>query len=254
MLEHLDIREYGGIRAKTPSIQQETQKRTRETLKKMKYWMDDFKNPSISYSTGVDSTTLLHLILKIKPDIIVFYHDYGATYPSTYEMLAKLEKEWNLNLYRIVSETTILDIYKEYGAASNIKPGSWTKPLTIFQNNMNRAVEKFKVDASFRGLLNEESVARQRIRDQVYYDKNLTICYPLLNWTKKDVWDYTFINNLPYNDVYDKQDGIPFYKRRTGIWAGDSAIEYGRWVWLKKHYPELYNKLKRDVPEVGGFI
>lgn len=28
--------------------------------------------------------------------------------------------------------------------------------------------------------------------------------YPIMNWTKKDVWDYIKSNNLPYPDLYDR--------------------------------------------------
>jgi phosphoadenosine phosphosulfate reductase len=61
---------------------------------------------------------------------------------------------------------------------------------------------------------------------------------PLLNWTRRDVWQFLLANNVPYNPLHDR--GYPSIgcwpctgavadgaDERAGRWAGTSKKECG---------------------------
>jgi len=62
--------------------------------------VEEYKRPCVSWSGGKCSTVVLHMALKIKPDILVIFNDTGVEFPETYAYVNKMAKEWNLNLLR----------------------------------------------------------------------------------------------------------------------------------------------------------
>jgi hypothetical protein len=59
---------------------------------------------------------------------------------------------------------------------------------------------------------------------------------------------------LKYNEIYDKMDMLPERERRVSYWAGESNRQGGRWVWLAKMHPELFNRLAAEFNEVRVFV
>ncbi|MDM8553489.1 phosphoadenosine phosphosulfate reductase family protein [Desulfococcaceae bacterium HSG7] len=73
------------------------------------------KRPSVAFSAGKDSTVLLHLILKQKPDIDVIYGNTTIEFPECVKFAKRLRKEWNLNFHTALPEVSFLWVVKNYG-------------------------------------------------------------------------------------------------------------------------------------------
>jgi 3'-phosphoadenosine 5'-phosphosulfate sulfotransferase (PAPS reductase)/FAD synthetase len=58
----------------------------REALERM-------KNPYVAWSTGKDSTVVLDLVRRFKPDVPVVYLDAHCGYHYTYEMIDEYRKD-----------------------------------------------------------------------------------------------------------------------------------------------------------------
>jgi hypothetical protein len=64
---------------------------------------------------------------------------------------------------------------------------------------------------------------------------------------------YIVSRKLPYNRVYDNMWDMPIPDQRVSYWAGETKTRWGRWVLLKKHYPDLWNMFAERFSEVRAF-
>jgi 3'-phosphoadenosine 5'-phosphosulfate sulfotransferase (PAPS reductase)/FAD synthetase len=108
------------------------------------------------------------------------------------------------------------------------------------------------------GLRAEESHGRHmnRItRGHVFYTKQFQIwmCQPICAWSYSDVWAYIVSNELPYCGTYDRMWTLPEREQRISYWAGETNRQQGRWLWLKRNYPALWQKLRSRVPEASSY-
>ncbi len=215
----------------------------------------NMKSPYVSFSGGKDSTVMLHMILKRDPNIPVIYWDADASYPDTENFINKLVKEWNLNFIRVKTEP-MLSVFRKYGV-NHPQIENKTMIATVY-NPIKKLMKEHDFDGVFVGLRAEESFGRRKLiknRGVIFYNKmqEVTECLPVANFTVQDIWSYITSNNLPYNSIYDKTAMRPRNDIRVSYWCGESCREMGRWVWLKKEYPELYNKFASEFPEVREF-
>lgn len=115
-----------------------------------------------------------------------------------------------------------------------------------------------RYDGSFVGLRREESRNRDRLftmRSALYFAKTrqLWICCPLEHWTAQDIWAYIVEQDLPYNELYD----LSMFGReraRNGAMFGNIGHRYGRLVALKRNFPEWFNRLARECPEIRRYV
>lgn len=213
------------------------------------------KHPYLSFSGGKDSTVMLHMVLKHKPDIPVIYWDADASYPDTEKFIEKVVKEWKLNFIRRKTEP-ILSIFRKYGV-THPQTEQKTMIATVY-NPIKKLMKEHDFDGVFVGLRAQESKGRRNLidnRSQLFYNKSQKVmeCLPVAHFTVQDIWAYITANNSPYNTIYDKTAMCPRNDIRVSYWCGESCREMGRWVWLKKEYPELYNKFASEFPEVREF-
>jgi len=213
------------------------------------------EKPYLSFSGGKDSTVMLHLVLKHIPDITVVYWDAGASFPDTEQLIKRVQKEWNINFIRYKTEP-IMNVFRTYGI-DHPDIEHKTMIATVY-NPIHGLLKKHRFDGVFVGLRKEESFGRRQLikhKGRVFWNNTYKLieCLPVANFTVKDIWAYITFFNLPYNTVYDKTTMQHRNEIRTSYWCGESAREFGRWMWLKKNYPELYNKFASEFPEVRQY-
>jgi len=152
-------------------------------------------NPYVAFSGGKDSTVMVHLVLRQKPDIMILHWDYGRYYiPRVYhEEIKRIIKKMGRDL-RI--ETSPL-----YNSLKR-------KAINVLGREMfGKLIPKLMdegYNAVFVGLRAEESPKRKR---RIKADKSLSPIkefFPLKNWRWLDVWAYLVSNNVPYLSFYDK--------------------------------------------------
>lgn len=210
------------------------------------------EKPYVSFSGGKDSLVMLHLVLEQKPDTKVIYFDADASYPDTDIFLDTLADEWDLNFCRIKTRP-IVEVFREYGI-KHPQIEQKTMAATMYAP-VSELTRKRRYDGEFVGLRSEESKARRQLikyRGQIFHNKSRASleCLPVAHFTVDDVWAYITSNNLPYNTAYDKTSMRSRNEIRVSYWCGESARNFGRYVWLCKEYPGLYNRFASEFPEV----
>ena len=184
----------------------------------------EFQNPVMLFSSGKDSSVMLHLARKaFHPARVQFafmHIDTTWDFKEVYAFRNKLVKEYDLKL--IVS--TNFDAIK-----AGINP--FDSGSVKYTHNMNlqgllMGLKKYQFDAAFGGARREEekSRAKERIfsfRDKHYQwdpknqrpemwnlynariNKGESIrVFPLSNWTELDIWQYIHLESIPICPLY----------------------------------------------------
>lgn len=151
--------------------------------------------PYVAYSGGKDSTCMLHLVLQQKPDIMVLHWGYGPYYIPRW-----LEAEFIKNARRIGARNIRVETSPEYLRLKR-------KAVNVLgREYMGKLIPRLAAegyDLVFVGLRKEESLKRRRRITNRRSITEIEECWPLADWTWKDVWAYIFGHNLPYAGVYD---------------------------------------------------
>ena len=218
---------------------------------------------SVSCSFGKDSMVVLHMALKIKPDIKVLFANTGVEFPETIKFKNKMVKELNLNYYETKPIKTFWQCIDEYGFPTFRGKGTSRSPKCCIYSKekpMINLQKELKVVAIFTGLMAEES--RQRKLTMMRYDNkkapnmwhdSVEFCgqrwwskhdgmwkyHPIAYWKESEVFDYIKNNDIPLNEVYTKWNGL--YKR-CGCLPCPAYLDWEKK--LSKSHIGLYMRLK----------
>lgn len=216
--------------------------------------LQEMQNGYIGMSGGKDSLVTAHLVWSVNPDVPAVYFDADCAFPETLELLAYYAKEHNIIKWKTES---LLDTFERCGGPTADGIGNATMESTVY-TPIRSLLTEYGFDGVFLGLRSEESDGRAKTakyHGSLYRYKRDGVlrCLPVINLCYRDVWSYIIEYKLKYNAVYDKMWDMPEEDRRVSYWAGETKVRWGRWVFLKQAYPELWNKFAERFPEVRAF-
>lgn len=181
------------------------EKKIRKTKEILSEALKKYKNIGIGFSGGGDSEALLHIVLKLNPDIPVLLVDTRYEFPETIPFVEKIRNDWNIaSLTTLRATTDIADkLTKKYGKG--------TPKFTLEFNNHHKiqplmmGIKNLHLDAFIAGIrgVEHEERAKETIFSPRKNPKHVRI-HPILFWTRLDVQNYLVKNGLPHNPVYDK--------------------------------------------------
>jgi phosphoadenosine phosphosulfate reductase len=219
-------------------------------------------NPYVAWSGGKDSTALLHLVQQRRPDIPAVCVQTDIELPDNLEIVERATRELRANLILVQPEVSAWQLVRRYGGPfGQVNVATSMLDRLCFFAPITQVVEERGFDAVFLGLRAEESRARlmnRRKRGLVYANKGrgLLTATPLGDWSGVDVFAYLVSRNLPISSVYSKTKFHPEPERvREGWWLpGDFMASRGIVIWLRYYYPDLYDRLAREFPEVAAHV
>lgn len=228
--------------------------------------LKEMKSPYISMSFGKDSSVMSHLIWSHHPEIPMIYVNCGEfdEWPDTPRVKKEFLAMFPNSIFIELTAPSIWEFYKSVGFY--IQDEETTKETRKAQREYSESLgiaidseaQRRGYDGSFIGLRAEESNNRNRLfkmRGNLYFAKtrNEWACHPLEKWTSRDIWAYIVKNDLSYNELYDiAPQGREL--ARNGAMFGTRSARYGRLVFLKRAYPELFNRFAEEFPEVRAYV
>lgn len=217
-------------------------------------WLSRCQRPYVAWSTGKDSTVMLWLVLRQRPDIEVVYFDADSALPDSVALMERLKAEWQLNL-RVLKTRPLLDTLAEYGL-DHPRIDYYTMRDTVHIPVRQLVAEGY--DGVAVGIRSEESRERGLAAAKhapLWRAKGtgLWTCWPLHNWSARDVWAFIVGHDIPYNAAYDKTKFATIEDMRVSYWAGETGRTYGRYAWLRYYYPELWRELVDRIPSAGHY-
>lgn len=215
-------------------------------------WLQLASNPYIAVSSGKDSTVILDLVRRLRPQTPAVYFDADCSYPET---LAWLDA--TPGVIRYAADEPLLDTLARHGLDGGDELDRATMESTVW-GPIRRLLAEYGFDGVCYGLRAEESRGRRMnayTRGAVFQYKRdgVWACQPIWDWSYSDVWSYIVTNNLLYCGVYDRMWQMPPDDQRLSYWAGETKRRHGRYVWLRRNYPELYRRLVERIPEAAAY-
>lgn len=237
---------------------------------------DNFKDISISVSSGKDSVCCYHLFLqeaiKRKRKIMVFFQDQEAEYQSSIDLMKVMMKHPNVipQWYQVPIYLTNATSYTDYFLYAWGEGEQWIRekdPAAIHEikeEYPKRFYEFFKwyekknINVAYIvGLRAEEGITRYRAVTKFPGWRGLkwsTVSddvkkfYPIYDWEIYDVWKFIYEFGIPYNKIYDLMymNNYSLYsKMRVSNLIHEKS--YKCLVDLPKYEPETFSKLCRRI-------
>ena len=184
----------------------------------------ELRHPVMLYSTGKDSSVMLHLARKAfhpsPPPFPLLHVDTTWKFPEMYAFRDRMAAEHGMEL--------LVHVNPE-GAARGIGPfthGSALHTDVMKTRALRQALEKFGFDAAFGGARRDEerSRAKERVfsfrtaahrwdprrqRPELWRLYNPRVnpgesirVFPLSDWTELDVWHYIYLEGIPVVPLY----------------------------------------------------
>lgn len=229
------------------------QRRIEKASKRVGDWCDKISRGYVAFSAGKDSTCILALVREQAPPTLpAVYFDAQCAFPEVEELLAQTPQ-----LLKFPADEPFLATLQRCGLSGQGVEQE-TMRTTVY-GPITRLIAEYGFDGVCYGLRAEESRARalhayRRGAIFQYKRDGLWACQPIWDWTYMDVWAFIVSRNLPYCDTYDRLWDAPREDQRISYWAGETKRRWGRYAWLKKNYPTLWNQLAEAIPEVRAYV
>lgn len=209
---------------------------------------------AISSAFGVEGMVLIDMASRIQKDFRLFTVDTEFLFPETYNLMDRIEEKYGIQIEKVYPLLSPEDQEREHGAAL------WTRDPDRCCNL--RKVEPLRrklgeLDAWITSIRRDQTAVRSGAR-RVEWDAKfgLVKINPIVDWTAKQVWRYIHDNDVPYNELHNRDYPSigcthctravrPGEDPRAGRWSGFTKTECGL------HIIEPANDTNANAAEVG---
>jgi phosphoadenosine phosphosulfate reductase len=183
----------------------------------------------LTCSFQAEDVIVLDLLRKRLPGVPVLFLDTGYHFAATYQYRDQLAKEWSLNLVNVRPKKTVPQQESEFGILYREDPTKCCQLRKV--EPLLESLEPF--DLWFTGLRREQSPTRKNLKKAEQHrlptGKSLLKVSPIVDWTWKQVWEYTGKHGLSYLPQYDQGYASIGCEPCTAIPDDPANPRSGRW-------------------------
>ncbi|MHA1307026.1 MAG: phosphoadenylyl-sulfate reductase [Candidatus Heimdallarchaeota archaeon] len=177
----------------------------------------------IACSFGKDSMVVLHLALKVKPDVKIFTVMTPFKPEETFVYKDQMIKHYNLNIVEYMSKEKVAEDLPK------TNPDECCRILKV--EPTKEAVKD--LDAWVCGLRNTEGRTRKNYQE-IEEKGGLVKINPILNWTELDIWRYMAVNSIPVHPYYARGYRSLGCEPCTHMIDDEALEREGRWIGTSK--------------------
>lgn len=196
---------------------------------------DEFGPATLASSLGAEDMVLTDLLARHAPEIEVFLLDTGRLHAETYDLLARVQRQYG--------KTLKVRVY--YPDAQALQRYVETHGINAFYDSVElrkaccgiRKVEPLKralagKKAWITGMRRSQSLTRASMPLEEWdAEHGLHKFNPLAEWTEQEVWQYIRSHGVPYNALHDQHYPSIGCAPCTRAIAVGEDIRAGRWWW-----------------------
>lgn len=208
----------------------------RATPEEILAWAINTHRPRVGLSSsfGADSMALIHMAVRIDPEIPILFLDTGFLFPETIEYKNNLKKQFKLNIREFSASPDQIAVTKRNLETRTDPSGPCCDETKV--DLMKRSLEG--ISCWIAGLKRGQSASRKNIKIVETYGDGLIKVHPLANWTSREIYQYMKTHNLPFHPLWEKGyksigcapcTRLPLAEGddRSGRWAGTDRKECG---------------------------
>jgi sulfate adenylyltransferase subunit 2 len=217
-----------------------------ESIHVMRELVAEATNPVMLYSTGKDSSVMLHLARKAffpaKPPFPLLHVDTTWKFREMYAFRDRAAAAAGMDLIVYVNQD---------GVAKGINPfvhGSAIHTDVMKTEALKQALDRYGFDAAFGGARRDEEKSRAKERifsfrsaqhrwdpknqrpelwklynTRKHKGESIRV-FPLSNWTELDVWQYVYLESIPVVPLYFAKDRPVVERDGTLIMVDDDRL------------------------------
>jgi phosphoadenosine phosphosulfate reductase len=193
-----------------------------------------FTRIAVVASLQAESSVLIDMATRIKPDVSVMTIDTGRLPQETHDVIDRMRERYGIAVQVIAPEAReVADLVWAHGTNPFYRSPSLRRTCCDVRKSRPLEHALRGHDAWVTGLRRRQLSSRADTQvvsaDAVH--KGLTKIAPLAGWTNEQVWDYIREHDVPYNSLYDQgytSIGCAPCTRATRPGEDERA---GRWWW-----------------------
>lgn len=235
----------------------EHQVRVARAADRIRDWLARYPATYVAWSGGKDSTALAHLAHTVQPGIPIVHYDSGLDFPETGPYLVEVAERFGFR-FEPISTGDALEEMIRGGTWDHEADGAYDAAAfwDALVAGPHREARRRYGDGMLIGLRAEESAKRRRTlrwhHGELHRPDGTHSCAPLGQWTTADVWAYHHSHGIPEHPVYTRliELGAPDSALRLDVAVGSNANQYGRLMWLRRGWPELWRRYQQVLPRL----
>ncbi|NIO16514.1 MAG: phosphoadenylyl-sulfate reductase [Deltaproteobacteria bacterium] len=206
-----------------------------DAIETLKWSLEHFgERVAFASSLGAEDMVITDLLWKVDPKSRIFTLDTGRLPEETYRVMDKVREKYGINLEVYFPENDRVEEMVRSNGINLFYDSVEYRKLCCYVRKMEplkRALSE--LDAWICGLRRDQSVTREDLAVFELDETNGGILKvnPLIDWSEEDVWKYIRENNIPYNELHDKNyPSIGCEPCTRAIRTGED-VRAGRWWW-----------------------
>jgi thioredoxin-dependent adenylylsulfate APS reductase len=203
-----------------------------ETVLRWAY--ESFSRVAIVASFQAESSVLIDMAVRIRPDVRVLTLDTGRLPQETYDMIDRVRDRYAIEIEVVSPDASDLaEMVLSHGVNLFHQSPDLRRLCCEVRKSRPLARALARYDAWVTGLRRQQAATRSQTAvvapDSEH--EGLTKIAPLASWTKDEVWRYIHEHDLPYHPLYGRgytSIGCEPCTRATVAGEDERA---GRWWW-----------------------
>ena len=199
----------------------------------------DLERVTVAASFQAESTAILHMVSRVRPETPVLFLETGFHFSETLEFKDRMTELLGLNVVDLHGEMTVQEQDREHGPRLYERdPGLCCDIHKV--RPLQRALGDY--DAWMTGLRRSSAPTRADapVLDPytTHEGHEMLKINPVVEWSRRDVWRYLKEHDLPHHPLYDlgyesigcapcTRALFPGEDERAGRWAGVDKVECG---------------------------
>ncbi|MBN1306232.1 MAG: phosphoadenylyl-sulfate reductase [Anaerolineales bacterium] len=216
-------------------------------------WAIDTLAPEITMSTSfqTQSMPLLHMAIRIKPDLPIQFLDTGFHFWETLIFRERMQMAWKLNLIDLYRDSRWDNFCRQFGRELPRQDPNLCCYIHKVQP-MQKGIQGYRGWIS--GIRRDQTEERARAEILEQQPDGLLKVNPMLNWTSNDIQAYIREYNLPAHPLYEQGYRSIGCSPCTRPVSQDELDRAGRWDGRGKTECGLHTSMftHKELQELSG--
>ncbi len=216
----------------------------------LRWAYDTFARVAIVASFQAESSVIIDLASRIRPDLRVLTLDTGRLPQETHDMIDRVRDRYGIEIEVVTPDPDeVGEMVEAHGSHLFYRSVEMRRMCCDVRKSrpLHRALSGY--DAWITGLRREQAATRANTQVVALDPEHngITKIAPLASWSKAEVWEYISAHDLPYHSLYDHgftSIGCAPCTRATSQGEDERA---GRWWWEQNEVKECGLHWKEKV-------